>query len=122
MSYAVDVVDLFRRSASLSLPLSPPPCTSSEKLPEIYAKSPHSLFERHNFSGLLRRWRFLSFLATHPFPRQVPNGMLTYVNLSSSLEACSDCFHSNPVPLFKSSNTIVLAYFRRLSEADGCPP
>ena len=63
-----------------SLPLSPPPCTSSEKLPELNAKSPHSRFERNNFSGLPRRWQFLSLLATHPFPREVLNGMLTYVN------------------------------------------
>jgi hypothetical protein len=48
--------------------------------------------------------------------------MLTYVNLSSALEARSDCFHSNPLPLLKSSNTILLAYVRWLSEADGCPP
>ena len=77
--------------------MTPPPRPPSEKLREINAKSPHSRFERHHFSGLLRHWQFLSFPVTHPFPREVLNGMLTYVNLSSSLEARSDCFHSNPV-------------------------
>jgi hypothetical protein len=89
--------------AICSLSLLPPTLAASPKVLEINAEPPYSRFERHNF--------FLSFLATNPFPREILNRTLTYVNPSSSLEARSDCFHSNPVPLLKSINTILLTYF-----------
>ena len=82
------------------------------KLLEINANSIYSRLERHNFLGLLRRGKCLSFLFYAPIPTRGLNcRRATHVMCPSLLEVRSDYVDPDLLPLLKSSNTTLLVIF-----------